>query len=257
MLYGTSPAAPGSPREVGNTTTFILSSFCRSSLYKLEPAPEVNPGRDSSSEFHPVRAARRAPEQRRRRMLARPESPARSAPASMMPAVDGVEHLEGGHHRARRLQIHLESAARHLRRSCPPAPSGSPGGNRRRASCSCIFHCVRAGVCAEAGVARAATSASREAMATTSRGMVMTAPPCEGDRLGSCPRPAEARTLLYLRPATAAARRRWHGARPRHRRAHGHDLATGGSVEIPRAVHTLHESNPDAVLAALREFLGF
>ena len=28
-------------------------------------------------------------------------------------------------------------------------------------------------------------------------------------------------------------------------------------VEIPRAVHTLHEDNPDAVLAALRAFLGF
>jgi pimeloyl-ACP methyl ester carboxylesterase len=28
-------------------------------------------------------------------------------------------------------------------------------------------------------------------------------------------------------------------------------------VEIPRAVHTLHEDNPEAVLDALREFLGF
>jgi pimeloyl-ACP methyl ester carboxylesterase len=28
-------------------------------------------------------------------------------------------------------------------------------------------------------------------------------------------------------------------------------------VEIPRAVHTLHEGNPEAVLDALREFLGF
>ena len=28
-------------------------------------------------------------------------------------------------------------------------------------------------------------------------------------------------------------------------------------VEIPRAVHTLHEDNPEAVLAVLREFLGF
>jgi pimeloyl-ACP methyl ester carboxylesterase len=27
-------------------------------------------------------------------------------------------------------------------------------------------------------------------------------------------------------------------------------------VEIPRAVHTLHEDNPEAVLDALREFLG-
>ena len=31
----------------------------------------------------------------------------------------------------------------------------------------------------------------------------------------------------------------------------------GKFVEIPRAVHTLHEDNPDAVLAALKEFLGF
>jgi pimeloyl-ACP methyl ester carboxylesterase len=28
-------------------------------------------------------------------------------------------------------------------------------------------------------------------------------------------------------------------------------------VEIPRAVHTLHEDNPEAVLEALREFSGF
>jgi hypothetical protein len=27
-------------------------------------------------------------------------------------------------------------------------------------------------------------------------------------------------------------------------------------VEIPRAVHTLHEDNPEAVLVALHEFLG-
>jgi len=34
-------------------------------------------------------------------------------------------------------------------------------------------------------------------------------------------------------------------------------LPNGRLVEIPRAVHTLHEDNPDAVLAALRGFLGF
>ncbi len=34
-------------------------------------------------------------------------------------------------------------------------------------------------------------------------------------------------------------------------------LPKGRFVEIPRAVHTLHEDNPEAVLAALREFLGF
>jgi pimeloyl-ACP methyl ester carboxylesterase len=34
-------------------------------------------------------------------------------------------------------------------------------------------------------------------------------------------------------------------------------LPHGRFVEIPRAVHTLHEDNPDAVLAALRDFLGF
>jgi pimeloyl-ACP methyl ester carboxylesterase len=28
-------------------------------------------------------------------------------------------------------------------------------------------------------------------------------------------------------------------------------------VEIPRAVHTLHEDNPEAVLDALRDFLAF
>jgi len=28
-------------------------------------------------------------------------------------------------------------------------------------------------------------------------------------------------------------------------------------VEIPRAIHTLHEDNPDAVLAALKGFLEF
>ena len=32
---------------------------------------------------------------------------------------------------------------------------------------------------------------------------------------------------------------------------------TARFVEIPRAVHTLHEDNPEAVLAALRSFLGF
>jgi pimeloyl-ACP methyl ester carboxylesterase len=35
------------------------------------------------------------------------------------------------------------------------------------------------------------------------------------------------------------------------------ELPRGRFVEIPRAVHTLHEDNPDAVLAALREFLAF
>jgi esterase len=35
------------------------------------------------------------------------------------------------------------------------------------------------------------------------------------------------------------------------------ELPNGRLVEIPRAVHTLHEDNPDAVLAALREFLQF
>ena len=35
------------------------------------------------------------------------------------------------------------------------------------------------------------------------------------------------------------------------------ELPHGRFVEIPRAVHTLHEDNPEAVLAALQEFLGF
>jgi pimeloyl-ACP methyl ester carboxylesterase len=35
------------------------------------------------------------------------------------------------------------------------------------------------------------------------------------------------------------------------------ELPQGHFVEISRAVHTLHEDNPDAVLAALRPFLGF
>jgi pimeloyl-ACP methyl ester carboxylesterase len=35
------------------------------------------------------------------------------------------------------------------------------------------------------------------------------------------------------------------------------ELPSGRFVEIPRAVHTLHEDNPDAVLAALRDFLAF
>jgi len=35
------------------------------------------------------------------------------------------------------------------------------------------------------------------------------------------------------------------------------ELPRGRFVEIPRAVHTLHEDNPEAVLAALRDFLGF
>ena len=35
------------------------------------------------------------------------------------------------------------------------------------------------------------------------------------------------------------------------------ELPKGTFVEIPRAVHTLHEDNPDAVLAALKDFLGF
>ena len=34
-------------------------------------------------------------------------------------------------------------------------------------------------------------------------------------------------------------------------------LPRGRLVEIPRAVHTLHEDNPEAVLAALRDFLEF
>jgi pimeloyl-ACP methyl ester carboxylesterase len=35
------------------------------------------------------------------------------------------------------------------------------------------------------------------------------------------------------------------------------EMPRGRLVEIPRAVHTLHEDNPDAVVAALRDFLGF
>ena len=35
------------------------------------------------------------------------------------------------------------------------------------------------------------------------------------------------------------------------------ELPRGTLVEIQRAVHTLHEDNPEAVVAALREFLGF
>src|SRR5215510_1853242 len=35
------------------------------------------------------------------------------------------------------------------------------------------------------------------------------------------------------------------------------ELPRGRFLEIPRAVHTLHEDNPDAVLAALKEFLDF
>ena len=35
------------------------------------------------------------------------------------------------------------------------------------------------------------------------------------------------------------------------------ELPRGRFVEIPRAVHTLHEDNPDAVLAALRGFFEF
>jgi pimeloyl-ACP methyl ester carboxylesterase len=35
------------------------------------------------------------------------------------------------------------------------------------------------------------------------------------------------------------------------------ELPRGKFVEIPSAVHTLHEDNPDAVLAALKDFLGF
>jgi pimeloyl-ACP methyl ester carboxylesterase len=36
-----------------------------------------------------------------------------------------------------------------------------------------------------------------------------------------------------------------------------HELPQGTLVEIPRAVHTLHEDNPEAVLDALRAFLKF
>ena len=35
------------------------------------------------------------------------------------------------------------------------------------------------------------------------------------------------------------------------------ELPRGQFVEIPHAVHTLHEDNPDAVLAALKGFLKF
>ena len=35
------------------------------------------------------------------------------------------------------------------------------------------------------------------------------------------------------------------------------ELPRGRFVEIPRAVHTLHADNPEAVLGALQEFLGF
>ena len=35
------------------------------------------------------------------------------------------------------------------------------------------------------------------------------------------------------------------------------ELPRGQFVEIPQAVHTLHEDNPDAVLAALKDFLKF
>jgi pimeloyl-ACP methyl ester carboxylesterase len=35
------------------------------------------------------------------------------------------------------------------------------------------------------------------------------------------------------------------------------ELPRGRFVEIPRAVHTLHEDNPDAVVAALKDFLAF
>ena len=37
----------------------------------------------------------------------------------------------------------------------------------------------------------------------------------------------------------------------------GRELPHGTFVEIPRAVHTLHEDNPDAVVSALRDFLKF
>jgi pimeloyl-ACP methyl ester carboxylesterase len=35
------------------------------------------------------------------------------------------------------------------------------------------------------------------------------------------------------------------------------ELPHGRFVEIPRAVHTLHEDNPEAVLNALKDFLAF
>jgi len=37
----------------------------------------------------------------------------------------------------------------------------------------------------------------------------------------------------------------------------GRELPRGRFVEIPRAVHTLHEDNPEAVLDALKDFLAF
>ena len=37
----------------------------------------------------------------------------------------------------------------------------------------------------------------------------------------------------------------------------GKELPNGRFVEIPRAVHTLHEDNPDAVVATLKDFLEF
>ena len=35
------------------------------------------------------------------------------------------------------------------------------------------------------------------------------------------------------------------------------ELPNGRFVEIPRAVHTLHEDNPDVVVATLKDFLKF
>lgn len=35
------------------------------------------------------------------------------------------------------------------------------------------------------------------------------------------------------------------------------ELPHGAFLEIPHSIHTLHEDNPDAVLAALKQFLGF
>jgi pimeloyl-ACP methyl ester carboxylesterase len=37
----------------------------------------------------------------------------------------------------------------------------------------------------------------------------------------------------------------------------GREFPKGRFVEIPRAVHTLHEDNPDAVLSVLKDFLAF
>ena len=54
-----------------------------------------------------------------------------------------------------------------------------------------------------------------------------------------------------------AARRGEPDPRSRRGGADGKELPQGRFVEIPRAVHTLHEDNPDAVLAALKPFLGF